>query len=60
MTKEVLILEISNILNDTGAYKKIDSLLQEYNLDIEQTIYDYYFEENLIQPIIEQYEDNNN
>jgi len=58
MRKDVLILEISNILNDTGAYKKIDSLLQKYNLDIEQTIYDYDFEENLVQPIIEQYEDN--
>jgi hypothetical protein len=59
MRKDVLILEISNILNDTGAYKKIDSLLQKYNLDIEQTVYDYDFEGNFVQPIIEQYEDNN-
>lgn len=59
MNKENLLLEISNILNDTGAYKKIEKLLQKYNLDIEQTIYDYDFENNLVQPIIEQYEDNN-
>ena len=59
MRKDVLMLEISNILNDTGAYKKIEKLLQKYNLDIEQTIYDYDFENNLVQPIIEQYEDNN-
>jgi len=59
MNKENLLLEISNILNDTGAYKKIEKLLQKYNLDIEQTIYDYGFENNLVQPIIEQYEDNN-
>jgi len=59
MNKENLLLEISNILNDNGAYKKIEKLLQKYNLDIEQTIYDYGFENNLVQPIIEQYEDNN-
>ena len=59
MRKDVLTLEISNILNDTGAYAKIDNLLQKYGLDIEQTIYDYDFENNLVQPIIEQYEDNN-
>ena len=59
MRKDVLILEISNILNDTGAYAKIEKLLQKYSLDIEQTIYDYAFEDNLVQPIIEQYENNN-
>ena len=59
MRKDVLILEISNILNDTGAYAKIEKLLQKYNLDIEQTIYDYDFENNLVKPIIEQHEDNN-
>lgn len=59
MRKDVLILEISNILNETGAYKKIEKLLQKYDLDIEQTIYDYDFEENLVQPIIEQYENIN-
>ena len=59
MKKDVLILEISNILNDTGAYAKIEKLLQKYSLDIEQTIYDYDFEDNLVQPIIEQYENNN-
>jgi hypothetical protein len=59
MRKDVLILEISNILNETGAYKKIEKLLQNYDLDIEQTIYDYDFEENLVQPIIEQYENIN-
>ena len=57
MTKDVLILEISNILNNTGAYKEIDKLLKSYDLDIESTIYDYDFEGNLIEPIIEQYED---
>jgi len=57
MIKDVLILEISNILNDTGAYEKIDKLLQKYSLDIEETIYYYDFENNLAEPIIEHFND---
>ncbi len=37
-----IILEISNILNDSGAYKKIDQILKEYDADIDM---DFFAEE---------------
>ena len=58
MNNEILVLEISIILNETGAYKKITELLKKYNLDIDETINEYSFEYNLVKPIIEQYNDN--
>ena len=38
MSKEELLIEISIILNDTNAYKKIEELLNqtEMNIDIEE------------------------
>lgn len=38
MSKEELLIEISMILNDTNAYKKIEELLNqtEMNIDIEE------------------------
>jgi len=38
MSKEELLIEISMILNDTSAYKKIEELLNqtETNIDIEE------------------------
>ena len=58
MKEDILMLEISNILNNTGAYNQIEHLLEsKYSLDLEDTICQYYFEENLIKPIIEQYEE---
>lgn len=42
--KEELIVQISNILNDTGAYNKIDFLiwkLSNYKLDYDKLHYNY-------------------
>ena len=38
MSKEELLIEISMVLNDTNAYKKIEKLLNqtEMNIDIEE------------------------
>ena len=53
-------LEISIILNKTGAYEEFENMLNcKYNLDIDTLIYEYEFEENLINPIIDYYNEKN-
>ena len=54
--QDKLKLEISNILNETGAYKQIEELLRnEYDVDLDIIIYEYDFENNLTNPIIDYY-----
>ncbi len=42
-----IILEISLILNDSGAYKKIDQILKEYDTDIDVEFFAEELENNM-------------
>jgi len=40
-------LEISQILNDSGAYKKIDQILKEYDTGIDMDFFAYELEDSM-------------
>ncbi len=40
-------LEISQILNDSGAYEKIDQILKKYDADIDMDLFAYELEDSM-------------